>query len=226
VTAGSPACAALALAAALAVAGPARAEPEPPRERAVAAAERALGHPFRGDCSAFVISAWRSAGIVPPLGRGRSRSESLRRGSIGVLRPRPGDLAFFHHTYDRNRDGRANDLFTHVGLVEAVDGERVTLLHRGARGIERIRMDLAHPSDPDVNDPVRKLRRRDPPGTRFLAGQLFAGFGEVPGADGATREEARTGPAGSRAPRPARAPAPPPGSRRKPAAPRPSRSAG
>jgi hypothetical protein len=177
----------------------------------VAAARRTLGRPFRGDCSAFVISAWRSAGIAPPLGRGRSRSESLHRGNVEVDRPRPGDLAFFHHTYDRNRDGRANDPFSHVALVEDVEGERVTLLHRGVRGIERIRMDLAHPSDPDLNDAVRKLRRRDAPGTRVLAGELFAGWGRVPGADGATRAEARTGRARSRPSRPERAPASPPG---------------
>ncbi|HEX9050057.1 MAG TPA: CHAP domain-containing protein [Anaeromyxobacter sp.] len=193
--------AALALGAVLLAAAPARAEPEAPRDRAVAAARRALGHPFRGDCSAFVISAWRSAGIAPPLGGGRSRSEALHRGAAHVEQPRPGDLAFFHHTYDRNRNGRADDRFTHVALVEAVDGERVTLLHRGARGVERIRMDLAHPSDPDRNDPVRRLRRRDAPGTRVLAGQLFAGYGAVPGADGAPRAEARAGPAGSRPPR-------------------------
>ncbi len=209
------------------VAAPARGEEEAPRDRAVAAARHAVGRPFRGDCSAFVISAWRSAGIVPPLGRGRSRSESLHAASVAVARPRPGDLAFFHHTYDRNRAGRADDPFTHVALVEAVDGERVTLLHRGSRGIERIRMDLAHPSDPDENDPVRKRRRRDARGTRVLAGELFAGYGAVPGADGATRAEARTGPAGSRPPRPARLPASPAGSRsQRTPAPRATRSAG
>jgi hypothetical protein len=183
------ACAALALAAALSL--PARAgsaEPDAPRERAVAAAERALGRPFRGDCSAFVISAWRSAGIVPPLGSGRSRSESLRRGSVEVAQPRPGDLAFFHHTYDRNRDGRVNDLFSHVALVEVVDGDAVTLLHRGARGVERVRMDLARPSDPALNDPVRVLRRGERRKVRTLAGELFAGFGALPpGGDVAAR---------------------------------------
>ena len=212
-----------AAAAALALAAGARADgaredgEETPRDRAVAAARSRLGERFRGDCSAFVIAAWRGAGIVPLLGGGRSRSESLSRGSRRVELPRPGDLAFFHDTYDRNHDGRANDRFTHVALVEEVDGERVTLLHRGARGIERIHMDLVHPSDPDENDPVRVLRRRDAPGTRVLAGELFAGYGAVAGADSATPEVARTGPPGSRRPRPARAPPRPAGS---PGAPR------
>ncbi|HET8540771.1 MAG TPA: CHAP domain-containing protein [Anaeromyxobacter sp.] len=176
--------AALAVAAALALVPPARAGgSEGLRGRAVANARRHLGQRFPGDCSGFVIAAWRSAGVAPLLGAGRSRSESLQRGSRRVARPRPGDLAFFHHTYDRNRDGRANDRFTHVALVEAVDGDRVTLLHRGAARVERIRMDLVRPSDPAVNDPVRKLGRRDAPGTRSLAGELFAGFGAVAGVD-------------------------------------------
>jgi hypothetical protein len=174
----------LAMSVALALAPCARAsEGTGLRARAVAAARSRVGEPFSGDCSGFVISVWRSAGLTPPLRAGRSRSEALQRGSRSVARPRPGDLAFFHHTYDRNHDGRPNDRFTHVALVEAVDGQRVTLLHRGSAGVERIRMDLSRPADPRANDPVRKPGRRDAPGTRVLAGELFAGFGAVPGAD-------------------------------------------
>ncbi len=40
-------------------------------------------------------------------------------------------------------------------------------------------MDLARPSDPAVNDPVRLLRSGEPAATRVLAGELFAGFGAV-----------------------------------------------
>lgn len=149
------------------------------RERMVAAARRLVGRPFRGDCSGFVLSIVRGAGIRPALPAARSRSESLWFATRTVEVPRPGDLAFFHDTYDRNRDGLANDPYTHVALVERVEGNAVTLLHRGIHGIERLRMDLAHPSDPDANDAVRVARASDPPGTRILAGELFAGFGEV-----------------------------------------------
>ena len=155
-------------------------EPESPaRERLVSAARRMLGRRFHGDCSGFVLSLLRRIGVRPSLPPARSRSESLWRASRKVEAPRPGDLAFFHDTYDRNRDGLANDPYTHVALVEEVEGEVVTLLHRGLRGIERVRMDLAHPSDPDANDPVRVARAGDPPGTRVLAGELFAGFGAL-----------------------------------------------
>lgn len=163
---------------------PAAAAAPPPEEpdlgeRIVAAAQHLLGRPFRGDCSGFVLSLLREAGVRPALPPARSRSESLFRGGEPVAAPRPGHLAFFHDTYDRNRDGRRNDRFTHVALVEKVEGELVTLLHRGLHGIERLRMDLARPRDPSANDRVRIPRKADPPGTPLLAGELFAGFGAV-----------------------------------------------
>jgi hypothetical protein len=96
-----------------------------------------------------------------------------------VDRPQPGDLVFFHDTYDRNRDGRLGDEWTHVALVEAVDGDRVWIIHRGGSRIVRLLMDRAHPDDEGVNDPVRMKARRDPPGTRYLTGELFAGYGAV-----------------------------------------------
>jgi hypothetical protein len=97
--------------------------------------------------------------------------------------PLPGDAAFFHDTYDRNRDRRANDRFTHVGLVEKVDGTAIVLIHRSVHGVERLRMDLARPDDPDANDRLRFQRRGDAPGTRYLAGELFAAFGELLGGE-------------------------------------------
>lgn len=177
----------LALPLALLVGAPALAAPladdggDGPRPRALAFARRHLGRPWADDCSGFVLAAWREAGLRPRLSAARSRSESLKRASRPVDSPRPGDLAFFHHTYDRDRDGRANDPYTHVALVEAVDGDAVTLLHRGSRGIERVRMDLTRPSDPAANDPVRARRRGEPRALRVLAGELFAGFGALPG---------------------------------------------
>lgn len=149
------------------------------REAVLASARHRLGQPFSGDCSGYVLAALRSAGVSVRLPPGRSRSESLHRASRPIERPRPGDLAFFDDTYDRNGDGRANDPFTHVALVESVDGAAVVLLHRGGRGVERIRMNLERPSDPDANDPVRARRTGDAPGTRVLAGELFTAFGEL-----------------------------------------------
>jgi hypothetical protein len=172
--------AALALALA-ALAGPTPAValgPEAARARIVSAARRQLGQRFRGDCSGFVLALLRQAGVEVALAPARSRSESLFLASRRVEAPRPGDLAFFHDTYDRNRDGRANDPYTHVALVEAVEGGAVLLVHRSSRGIERVRMDLARPSDRALNDPVRHVRG-DGRAARRLAGELFAGYGAV-----------------------------------------------
>ncbi len=147
------------------------------RARLVEAARHHLGSRFAGDCSAFVRRVFREAGQeMPPLTPGRSLSEALYRSLSAVARPRPGDLAFFHATYDRNRAGERRDLFTHVALVEAVEGTRVTLIHRGGRGIERISMNLTHPHDPAENGNLRRQRAGDRPGLRYLSGELFAGY--------------------------------------------------
>lgn len=167
--------------------GPAEPEalaPEDParaalRARVVEAAGELVGKRFRGDCSGFVLHAFRKAGVRVQLGPGVSRSESLQRASLPVESPRPGDLAFFHDSYDRNRDRRLGDRFTHVALVERVEGTTVFLLHRVSRRVERSRMDLSRPADPDANDRLRVRRRGDPRGTRYLTGELFAAFGAL-----------------------------------------------
>jgi hypothetical protein len=100
--------------------------------------------------------------------------------------PRPGDLVFFNNTWDRNGDGRVNDLLTHVGIVESVhpDGT-VVFVSRVSRGIQRYRMNLAAPSrrradDGRVlNDYLRRRQGEDPGDARYLTGELFAGFGRV-----------------------------------------------
>jgi probable lipoprotein NlpC len=153
------------------------------RARIVRAARALVGRRLKTDCSGFVLRVMREARVPVRLGTAPSRSESLFRASRVVEAPRPGDLAFFHDTYDRNHDRRANDRFTHVGLVEEVDGTALVLVHRAVHGVERLRMDLARPDDPDANDRLRFQRRSDAPGTRYLAGELFAAFGELLGGE-------------------------------------------
>ncbi|HEU4385724.1 MAG TPA: CHAP domain-containing protein [Anaeromyxobacteraceae bacterium] len=155
-------------------AAPADSRP-PARERLVAAARRHLGRPWPGDCSDFVERVHAEAGVPLAPHQARSASEGLWRASRPVQRPRPGDLAFFHDTFDRDRDGRRGDRYTHVALVEAVDGPRVMLIHRGSRGIQRLPMNLARRHDPAENGWLRKRRAGDPPG-RFLSGELFTAW--------------------------------------------------
>lgn len=148
------------------------------RERLVSEARAILeGRKRFRDCSSFILGVYRAAGVpVTPvaLPAGRSMSEGLYKASTQVLVPRPGDIAVFHNTYDRNRDGKRNDRYTHVSLVESVDGDVVTFIHRGGRGVARHRMNLSAPSDRATNDALRAGGVG-----RVLSGQLFAGYGDL-----------------------------------------------
>ncbi|HWP34884.1 MAG TPA: NlpC/P60 family protein, partial [Thermodesulfobacteriota bacterium] len=104
---------------------------------------------------------------------------------------RPGDLVFFHNTWDRNGDGRVNDLLTHVGIVERVEPDgTVVFVSRVSRGIERYRMNLRAPhlhrgpGGRVLNDYMRRKWRGDPAGMRYLTGELFAAFGTLEEAAG------------------------------------------
>ncbi len=97
---------------------------------------------------------------------------------------RPGDLVFFHNTWDANGDGQVNDPLTHVGVVEAIERDgTVVFISRVAGAVERYRMNLAHPhrhrgEDGRVlNDYLRRKRGRDARGTPYLTAELFAAFG-------------------------------------------------
>jgi NlpC/P60 family protein len=152
------------------------------RARLVASARHHVGKRFRGDCTGFVRRVYAEAGVPLPSGaRGRSASESIFRSLSPARAPRRGDLAFFHRTYDREAPGPGRNRFTHVALVESVDGLRVSLIHRGSEGIQRFTMNLAHPADPDENGALRRHRPGDSPGQRYLASELFAGFASALG---------------------------------------------
>jgi len=98
----------------------------------------------------------------------------------------PGDVVFFHNTWDFNRDGLPNDPLTHVGVVENVeDNGTVSFVSLVSTGVERYRMNLLQPAvhkDADgrvLNDYMRRRSDGDPENTRYLTGQLFAAFGTV-----------------------------------------------
>lgn len=168
---------------------------DPARETVLQAARRHVGELARAlDCSGFVLRAFHDAHIpLPALPAAISRTESLWRASRPVDVPHPGDLAFFHDTYDRDRNGKPGDRFTHVAVVEAVQGTMVILIHRSVHGIERLRMDLARPRDESSNDRLRVQRRGDAPGTHYLAGELFAAFGALLGEPGTPMLQASHG---------------------------------
>lgn len=103
-------------------------------------------------------------------------------------RPAVGDLVFFHNTFDRNGDGRSNDWYTHVGVVESIDdaGNISVLSYLDSR-VSRSYMNLERPEEATdeqgetVNTTMRRRSSSDPPYTQYLASELFAGFGSLLG---------------------------------------------
>ena len=95
--------------------------------------------------------------------------------------PAAGDLVFFHNTVDANRDGRNNDWYTHVGLVESTRNGVVSVLSYRQGSVQSFRMSLEHAAKQRhdgrvVNARIRPEQSDDPPYTQYLAGQLFAGY--------------------------------------------------
>jgi hypothetical protein len=159
---------------------------------------RVAGERFNRDCTGFVQAVYEAEGI--PLRAIMQRTApNERSGVVAAFRamqehgtifggggewPAPGDLVFWHDTYDRNRNGRADDGFTHVGVVEYVgeDGT-VVFLHRGKKAVARGAMNPERPGEAKangyvVNSPIRSRnpRLRNVP---VLAGALFAAYARI-----------------------------------------------
>jgi hypothetical protein len=97
--------------------------------------------------------------------------------------PAPGDLVFWNDTYDRNRNGRADDRLTHVGVVEYVVDGTVVFVHRGGKAVARGAMNPERPSEAKADGVVvnSHIRRKSARLERVpvLAGALFAGYGRL-----------------------------------------------
>jgi hypothetical protein len=152
---------------------------------------------FPADCSGFVQAVYAAEGIplrrlmvlsAPRESSGAAAVHQAVR-DFGVAFggggewPRPGDLVFWHDTYDRDRDGRSDDRFTHIGIVEYVAGGTVVFLHRGSRAVVRGAMTPSRPGEVSEGDRLLnstlRAKARARPGDRLLAGELFAGYGRI-----------------------------------------------
>ncbi|MBM4391353.1 MAG: hypothetical protein FJ090_09545, partial [Deltaproteobacteria bacterium] len=152
---------------------------------------RVDGESYRMDCSGLVEAALAKADLPRSGSSAMLRDEAAASGVLHHRRlPRPGDIAFFDDTYDRNDNGLLDDPLSHSAVVERVfpDGT-VEMVHVGSKGVVRLRMNLRHPARREneagdiINDYLRQSRKSDPPGTRYLAGELwnsFASFYELP----------------------------------------------
>jgi hypothetical protein len=154
------------------------------------------GRNYAPDCSGFVrgVYATQRVDLYGGLGEldggngvGRIFTHVVEHGRIHYgPTVHPGDLVFFHNTWDFNRDGLPNDPLTHVGVVEKVDLDgTVVFVSSVSAGIQRYRMNLKHPgmhkaADGRIlNDFLRRKHMGDSQGTYYLSGRLFAAFGTL-----------------------------------------------
>ncbi len=151
---------------------------------------------FNPDCAGFVEAVYEAEGVpLRALMRGAAPDEpagvvaaylAIREYGVafgGGEWPSPGDLVFWHDTYDRNRNGKTDDRLTHVGVVEYVVDGTVVFMHRGTKAVARGAMTLSRPAERRdrgavLNSPLRERRSR-PPGVPVLAGALFAAYGRI-----------------------------------------------
>jgi hypothetical protein len=152
---------------------------------------------FPADCTGFVEAVYEAEGVPLRALMRRTAPQELqgvdaawrtleRYGTIvrdGTW-PSPGDLVFWHDTYDRNGNGRADDGLTHVGVVLYVVDRTVVFAHRGSKAVARGAMDTRRPDEAKapsgevVNSYLRKKDARLD-GVPVLAGALFAGYGRL-----------------------------------------------
>ncbi len=101
-------------------------------------------------------------------------------------RLKPGDLIFFDNTYDKNRNNRYDDKFTHIAMVLSVakDGT-VKFIHSSNRGIRidylNVRYKHRHTNSKGkiLNSFLRRKKRRDSRRIKYLTGELVSYFGTI-----------------------------------------------
>jgi hypothetical protein len=134
--------------------------------------------------SEYVWSIYQLNGVTMDVAAKRQVSKIFRQckdqGRVyNASRPAVGDIAFFHNTRDANGDGRNNDWYTHVAIVDEVrTGGTVELLSFGVEKVSRAFLNLETPDDAseETNTRLRSPANDDAPFTQYYAGQLFAGF--------------------------------------------------
>jgi len=141
------------------------------------------GRTFDGPREAATLAMLRAClGPALPAAAAKGRGLTLRRRA-----PLPGDLVLFHDTRDANNNRKIDDRFTDAGVVLEVKRARVRFLYLHPRSGAAVvgTLNLHQPNRRRLGDRtvqntfLRVKRRGDPPTTRYLAGQLLAGFARV-----------------------------------------------
>jgi hypothetical protein len=137
----------------------------------------------RNDCSGLVISVLRELDVEVRGGTKQMWERAVREKRVRA-RPQAGDLAFFDHTWDKNKNGRVDDPLSHVAIVTDVDGDQVEMVHKIPSGIRRLRLNLRDPatwkSGGAVMNDYLRAPRFGPKGGPRMAGQLLRGFARPP----------------------------------------------
>ncbi|MEQ1565512.1 MAG: CHAP domain-containing protein [Myxococcota bacterium] len=143
---------------------------------------------FRDDCSGFVLAVLDRAGLEL---EGNTASLYTWAADQGLVHhhkvPRPGDLAFFDDTYDRNDNGKLDDDLSHIAVVMEVRPDGTILLAQAgtSRGRTTLTMNLREPDLHEdgggevLNDWLRVKRDSDPTRTEYLAGELWRAFATI-----------------------------------------------
>jgi len=146
------------------------------------------GVKHRYDCSGLVNAVYYQAGRDLEGANSAALYERARKEGVfhKRKRPRPGDVVFFDNTHDRNGNRRLDDKLTHVAVVEKVaDDGTITMVHKGGSGVTRIVMNLRHrraatdDGGDKINSHLRGETAKDRRRTRYLAGELWRGFGSM-----------------------------------------------
>ena len=142
-------------------------------------------------CRAIVARAKALVGQRLP-GTSPQRQRALLTRALGSRQPRwrvsrlrrrarPGDLIVFDQTRDENGNRRLDDRRSDVGIVLARRGSRVTFVYVSGERVRQGVLDLRRRSQRRrrgrlLNSYVRIKTPNDSPRTRYLAGELLAGF--------------------------------------------------
>ncbi len=155
---------------------------------------------FSSDCSGTIRAIYFYAGIDLVSQFGRYTGNGVTR-IYKMLEeenllydtpfPAPGDLLFWDNTYDRNGDGKWNDMLTHIGMVTEArrDGAiRYVHFHYGANSVIIENMNLLTPNifkkavggkSVIVNAPMRiREKSTEYPLSRGLTSHLYRIFGK------------------------------------------------
>lgn len=151
------------------------------------------GTVFRQDCSGYVQAVFHTLGFdldafyrayrIQTNGVNLIKHFVERSGAFeeqGTIKL--GDLVFFSNTYDQNKDGKLNDEYTHIGIVESISTDgTIAFLHYLQNQVRRDWMNLKRPSQHTDGGKIINsyLRRQSKYGSSAFASQLFVGFGRL-----------------------------------------------